>query len=107
MNEELKEKLIDLIKQVNASDNFQKPIVDFIKTYDGTNKKEFLELFATLVDILTDLEIAGIKADGYDALEIKHKELSSSIESLKDEYNVLLSEQIPQEPLIPASDLEE
>ena len=93
-----KQELIELIEKLETSHEVKQAIVDFAKTYDGTNKEEFDVLMYTLMLVLIRFEELKVKAAGYDAILENDKEGDTTMQEFKEEYDVLNSGGFPPEP---------
>ena len=95
---EIKQKYIELFKQLNYNQDFMAVVLAFIETYDGTNLNEFKEFMMVLLLTLMRLQTLEVKAKGYDALNDQHDEFSSAFAKIKDDFERLNKGLMPSTP---------
>ena len=104
MKEELKTEIIEIIEEIDFDKSTKKSIIDFIRTYDGTNYDEFASFLSSLVSILTKLSENSVKAAGYDALKSIEDGVAHSMKILKNQYDTLVSGKLPKSPPVPTKE---
>ncbi|MBW6441626.1 hypothetical protein K0B04_01815 [Patescibacteria group bacterium] len=98
--ETYKNELIKIIEKIDVDVSFKDSIISFLKTYDGSDSKEFHDFGESIVNILCTLRELKVKSDGYDALKNLRDEFNSSMEDLKQEHDMIMSGEPLPEPVV-------
>jgi endo-alpha-1,4-polygalactosaminidase (GH114 family) len=95
MKEEIIKTYIEMIDNLGYEAPFLDTVKNFIKTYDGSDTKEFHALMIETIALIVNAGGLQVKADAYDALEKadekkqeEMEELVASFEGEEDEENI-------------------
>lgn len=107
MDQNKKQNYIDLINKFNVDLPLKEIFVRFIETYNGTNEKEFEELFFSMVGALRKYEELKIKADSFDKMATLNSEFNKELDDLKYVYESLQKGELPLDIPISTDELED
>lgn len=99
MTKDTKENLIAVFEKIDPDDQLIRLVIDFIKTYDGTNEVEFTFLMFSLTLHFMKHEELNVKALGYDALKSRHDTYNQTLEILKQEYENIKNGNLTNDPV--------
>ncbi len=94
MDEATKQNYIELFEKVDVENAIKAPLMEVIKTYDGTNIEDMKAFLLQMVFLFMRYKELEIKANGFDKLVKEEEELNNKMEVLKKQYNDFMNNQI-------------
>jgi hypothetical protein len=95
---ETKNKYIQIINNIGYEDPAVEAIVEFIRTYNGTEDNAFAFLCLSVTGLLMQVKALKIKADGYDQMEESSDRICGQIESIKRDFGRASQGKLPETP---------
>lgn len=86
MLEEEKKYYIRLLNEANVHKLYIKELSEFVLTYNGTNKSEFIKLILSLIEILNAYNKAIIGDKAFYSLKNLNKKLKLQTQILREKY---------------------